>query len=254
MPVILTMTTIPDRLIDYEDRHALQRCLDRLLNLSYEDYELHFNIPEVCVKNGQPYKIPSWLKELNNPRLRLFTDVIDNGPITKIVPTLKRITNPNTVIITVDDDLEYMDGFIEYHLKKREQYPNAALGFAGIGSIDGSFHYATTVKKDVRVKVLEHYKTVSYTRSMFKNDFFTDFVGKHWADDIVLSAYMGKQNIHKIVLAYDGDTDFRPRVQSFPVVDHLPFEWGGCNVFRQENNQHFNDVETEYYKIGYLER
>ena len=111
----------------------------------------------------------------------------------------------NTIIITVDDDLEYMDGFIEYHLQKRKKYPNAALGFAGICSLDGSYHYATTVKQDVRVKILEHYKTVSYLRSMFEDDLFTDFVGKHWADDIVLSAYMGKQKIHKIVLNYEGD-------------------------------------------------
>lgn len=254
MSVVLTMTTVPDRLIDYEDRHSLQKCLDRLLNLSYDDYELHFNIPEVCVKNSQPYIIPSWLYEINNPRLRLFTDVKDDGPITKIVPTLKRVTNPDTVIITVDDDLEYMDGFIEYHLEKRKKYPHAALGFAGISAMDGSSHYAITVRKDVRVKILEHYKTVSYLRSFFEDDFFADFVGKHWADDIVLSAYMGKHNIPKIVLAYDGDTDFEPRVQSFPVINHLPFEWGGCNVYRQENSKYFNDVENNFYKIGYLER
>ena len=110
MTVILSMTTIPDRLIDYQGRHALQRCLGSLLNQSFQDYELHFNIPEVCVNNGQPYRVPSWLHELNDPKLKLFTDVIDDGPITKIVPTLKRVTDPNTVIITVDDDLEYMDG------------------------------------------------------------------------------------------------------------------------------------------------
>lgn len=254
MTVILTMTTVPDRLIDYQDRHSLQRCLDRLLNQSYGDYELHFNIPSIHSKTGRPYNVPRWLYDLNDPKFKLYTNTEDYGPITKIVPTLQRVNDPNAIIITVDDDLEYMDGFIEYHLEKRKQYPNAALGFAGIGAVDGSTHYATTVRDDIQVKVLEHYKTVSYLRSFFEDDFFTDFVGKHWADDIVLSAYMGKQNISKIVLAYDKDTDFSPRVQSFPVVDHLPFEWGGCNIYRQENDENSGKMENEYYRIGYLER
>jgi hypothetical protein len=55
----------------------------------------------------------------------------------------------------VNLDLNYIDGFIEYHLKKRLFYPDSALGFAGIGAIDGSCHFCTTVSKDVKVKILE---------------------------------------------------------------------------------------------------
>lgn len=245
MSVVLTMTTIPDRL----SNGLLKKCVDRLLNLSYEDYELHFNIPSHYKKSNQEYVIPQWMRDIDNPKLKLFTGVEDHGPITKIVSTIQRITDPNTVIITVDDDLEYMDGFIEYHLEKRKQYPNSALGFAGICAYDGSIHFATSVEKDVSVKLLENYKTVSYLRSFFEDDFFTDFVEKHWADDLVLSAYMAKQNIERIVLRYDQDTDFTPRVQSFPVIDHLPFDRSlGCNLFRQENNQNYHDIEDGLYK------
>jgi hypothetical protein len=117
--------------------------------------------------------------------------------------------------------------------------------------MDNSCHFCTTVQKDTRVKILEGYKTVSYKNSFFKQDFFDEFVGKSWSDDIVLSAYLGKHNIQKIVMNYDKDNDFRPRVESFPIVGHLPNERGGCFWFRNESA---DDNSNTWYKLGYLER
>jgi len=144
-----------------------------------------------------------------------------------------------------------MDGFIEYHLLKRQQHPNCALGFAGISSLNGTCHFCTTVSEDVRVKILEGYKTVSYHRSFFKEDFFIEFAGKSWSDDILLSAYLGKHEIEKWVVNYDKDTEFSAIVESFPVIGHLPNEKGGCWWFRNESA---TDNSDEYYKLGYLER
>ena len=50
---------------------------------------------------------------------------------------------------------------------------------------------------------------------------------------------------------YDKDIDFNPRVESFPIVGHLPNERGGCFLFRSEN---INDNADIWYKLGYLER
>lgn len=252
--VILTMTTIPNRLNHPRPDFGLRNVLDRLLSMTYENYEIHLNIPHHYKKLDEPYIIPEWLEQLDDPKLNIFRTE-DYGAVTKIAPTLLRVTDPEAIIITVDDDLFYEDGFIEYHLKRREQYPNAVLGFSGLGSIeDRGIRYVTSVEKDTRVKVIEGYKTVSYKRKFFDEDFFTDFIGKHWNDDIIISAYMGMNNIEKIVLNYEGDTDFRPRVESFPVINHAPCDRGGCNLFREENPEVDNTNEAEYYKIGYLER
>ncbi len=215
--VILSLTTIPQRLNYHNESGGLKPVIDRLLNLSYGNYEIHLNIPYVNKKNQSEYIIPDWLTSIDNPKLKIFrTD--DYGSITKIVPTLMRIDeNSDQIIITLDDDLEYIDGFIEYHLEKRNQYPESAIGFAGITAIDGTCHFCTTVKEDVRVKILEGYKTVSYKRNFFKNDFFQEFIGQSWSDDVIISAYLGKHNIPKMVVSYDKDTDFSPRVESFPI-------------------------------------
>jgi hypothetical protein len=249
--IILTLTTIPNRLNSPHENGGLRKNLERILNLSYPNYEVHLNIPNVCKKTNENYLIPDWLTDITDNRLKIFRTE-DYGSITKIVPTLMRIDeNSETIIITIDDDLEYLDGFIEYHLYKREQYPNSAIGFAGLAAIDKTCHYCTTVEKDVRVKILEGYKTVSYKRNFFKEDFFKEFVGNSWNDDMLISAYLGKHNIEKWVVNYNNDNDFSPRVESFPVVKHLPNESGGCNWFRHDS---VDDGSDFYYKKGYLER
>lgn len=247
--VIITLTTIPNRL--NRSNGGLKPVIDRLLNLTYKNYEIHLNVPNVCKKSNEKYFIPKWLEDIKDPKLKVFRTE-DYGSLTKILPTLMRLDrNDDTIIITVDDDLEYIDGFIEYHLEKRKIYPNYALGFAGLSAIDGSCHFCTTVKNDTRVKILEGYKTISYKNNFFKQDFFDEFVGKSWSDDIVLSAYLGKHNIQKIVINYNKDVDFNPRVESFPIVGHLPNDKGGCFWFRNEN---VDDNSTIWYKLGFLER
>lgn len=245
------MTTIPNRLNCDICDGGIKPVIDRMLSLSYSNYELHLNIPIICKKTNEAYIIPEWLKNISDNKLKIFR-TNDYGSLTKILPTLDRINeSEEAIIITIDDDLDYMDGFIEYHLQKRQTYPNAAIGFAGIGALDGSCHYCTTVARDTRVRVIEGYKTVSYKRNFFKSDFREEFVDKSWSDDIILSAYLGKHNIEKWVVNYNKDTDFIPRVESFPVIGHIPNHRGGCWWFRNENQ---SDNNEEYHKIGYLAR
>lgn len=247
--IIISLTTIPNRLNSPHHSGGLKPVLDRLTTLSYNDYEIHLNIPDVNKKTNEEYLIPEWLLNYESDKLKIFRTE-DYGSITKLLPTVKRLTNDDDIIITVDDDLNYMDGFIEYHLLKRESYPDCALGFAGIGSIGGDCHFCTTVNKDVRVKIIEGYKTVSYKKGFFGDD-FEEFVTGNWNDDMIISAYLGKNNIQKIVMNYDKDTDFNPRVESFPIIGHLPNERGGCWLFRNEGQ---SDNHETYYKLGYLER
>jgi hypothetical protein len=247
--VILSMTTVPNRLNNSSESNGIGLALSYLTNMTYDNYEIHLNIPVTNKKTNEEYIIPEWLLSYRTDIVKIFR-CTDFGSITKIIPTLDRIENPEQIIITVDDDLEYMDGFIEYHLLKRKQYPDSAIGFAGISAIDGSSHFCTTVKNDVRVKVIEGYKTVSYKRNFFGTD-FNEFANKSWSDDITISAYLGKNNIMKFVVAYDLDDNFTPRVESFPCVRILPNEQGGCWEFRNEG---VGDNHEEFYALGYLEK
>jgi len=256
MNIIVTLTTVPNRLLEHHGSCSARLAITTLLEQSYQSYEVHFNIPLYYRNN--PIILPEWIDEYAKKynHLKVFrTD--DYGPITKIFPTLERVTDLETMIIVADDDLYYMDGMISSHVEARSRYPEAALGFAGLSSIDGSCHFCTTIQKDTRVKILEGYKTVSYLRKFFDTEELkSQFMDKSWRDDETLSAYMGYKNIPKIVLAYSGDTDYNPRVESFPVIGHVPTQQGGCHVFRNcdEAQKRSDDNIQKFYKLGYLER
>jgi hypothetical protein len=260
--VVVTLTTIPTRLIDQPDHNSgIRPGLKTILEQVDVKYEVHLNIPY-----AYKYKrilLPDWMEEWTQkyPHLKIFR-CPDFGPITKLYPTLQRVSDPSTILITVDDDLIYTNDFVKAHLEERKQYPDCALGFAGITSIEddgtcGRYHFASTQPHDTRVRLLEGYKTVSYKREFFDSE-FDEFAFTHWNDDVSISAYLGYKNIKKIVLKTRNTNDFTQRVESFPVIAHSPVAGGviGCNIFRLDDGlrTHSDVVSDEWYKLGYLER
>jgi hypothetical protein len=230
--VILSLTTIPERL-SYDHPLGLIRVIYSLMNMKYDNYEIHFNIPRKNNKTGEEYNIPQWLQDLNGrDKLKIFRTE-DYGPITKLYPTLQRITDPKQLIIVVDDDLIYESRLIEGHLTLRERNDDVAWGFAGLNNLGEKFkdardRFVIGVNQDVRVGIIEHYKSVSYRRKFFEDDFNGEFLLKGWADDHLVSAYMGMKSIEKWV----GQSDYIPKhtnqdewrkygvVESFPVIKH----------------------------------
>lgn len=233
---ILSMTTVPARLAG-----ALIRTLKVLSRIGCD---IHLNIPDVCVSTGEKYVIPDELRAMDN--VLIFENVVDLGPKTKIIPTLQRITDPDTVIITVDDDIIYNRDFVAYHLKSRQKYPAAALGFSG--TIQGRLIQTPTV--DVEVDILDNYKSASYTRGMFSDDFFTLYANKSWNDDLVVSAYFRDKGVKKIVLTYDKETFYLPRLKSFPLVGLIDCPMTGCDIFRgHANKTDSGTLQAEYESI-----
>jgi hypothetical protein len=243
--VFLSLTTIPSRLNKKVD-NTLQFVLNCLENLSYENYEVHLNIPFFYNKTGEEYQIPDWLIETN--KLRIFRTE-DYGPATKLVPTVKRLEKPESTIIVLDDDLSYENDFIEYHLNKRKLHPNAALGFAGLESkTDGICYYCTARNEDIEVNILEGYKTVSFQRSFFKNDFETFILeNMSWDDDMLVSAYLAKENIPRIVISTGKEQNNTPRADSYPVKNLLKNDLSGCEVERIKNTNNGREKMEKYF-------
>lgn len=227
--VVLTLTTIPSRL-SYKDDDGIKACIESLHNQNYIGYEIHFNIPYTNNSTQAEYTIPEWLENYN--KIKVFrTD--DLGPVTKLIPTVERVTDPNTVIIVCDDDLVYHPDMVSEHVRHQAER-DSVFGYDSLGTYEPRFndtrdHYVTSVPFEMKGKVMQHYKTVSYKRRYFKEDFF-DFVKDYysWSDDPLISAYMQKNKIQRIVLPYEGEDklltleDWRERggVVTFPVLGH----------------------------------
>ena len=265
--VIVTLTTVPERLnnTSYGER-GVQSCIKSLCEQTYEDYEIHFNVPIMYKLHKVEYDIPEWITDLQNQYFQLkIYRVEDVGPSTKILPTIQRVEDPSTIIIVVDDDMVYRKELVEEHVKNQFLLENCAIGYDGLDLInppvfnDPRDHYVSLVPNNIRVKVLQHYKSVSYKRSFFDKDLFTDFAGKTSSDDILLSAYMGYKNIHKIVATYEGDThcdtieEWHEQVgKSFPIINPIAHDRAqGCSDPEAEI-RFFRPQEFE--EKGYLER
>jgi glycosyltransferase involved in cell wall biosynthesis len=117
--VVVTLTTVPERLSDtkYGDNGVIA-CIKSLQNQNYDNFEIHFNIPHVSSYSGDEYIIPEWLGEFDKVKIFRMDDL---GPITKIKPTIERITNPETIIIVCDDDLVYHEDMIKKYEKDYDQ-------------------------------------------------------------------------------------------------------------------------------------
>jgi hypothetical protein len=237
--VIVTLTTVPDRL-----NVSLPATIKSISASSYEDFEIHLNLPRTQKTTGINYETPSWANEFS--KLKVFTGLEDIGPKTKIIPTLLRVEDPEAIIITADDDIVYHRDMIKYHIDAREIYSDYAIGFSGTKA--GRLYI--TPKGDVEVDILDNYKTASYKRSMFGDDFFSQYAHQSWNDDLVISAYFRDKKIPKIVMAYDKETFFVPRVKSFPIINIADNPMTGCDLIRGHANKTSSpDLQIEYDAI-----
>jgi len=105
MKTILTMTTIPSRLLESETT---------VLALCEQEFDyLIANIPTVFAKTGELYpKVPEWFYSDERIVVQRCDDV---GPSTKIIPTLKWLAEMKIDkgwLIMVDDDIRYPSNFV----------------------------------------------------------------------------------------------------------------------------------------------
>jgi len=247
MKPIITLTTIPTRLQTFHE-YSLKYCIDSLMNQNYDDYEIHFNIPFVNKLTNDEYIIPEWLKNLVGEKLKIFRIETDLGPLTKILPTLERISDPEQIIIVLDDDLIYHSDLIKEQVNNQIKWDNP-VGYDGIRSIDAYFgdvrdHFFTSNYKDSRVCILQHYKSVSYKRRHFDDDIFQFCMDNFsWSDDLVIAAYFSSKKIPRIATYHIDDPKFNSLdewrdgggVTTFPVIRHTAHEtFEGCNLYRQK--------------------
>lgn len=270
MKTVVTLTTIPVRLSNPHEE-ALKSCILSLLNQDYSgDYEVHLNVPKVHKITSEPYIIPDYLQELanNNNKLKIYSVEEDKGTLTKLFYTLQRITDPDTIIIVCDDDLVYHPNMIEEQVKNQEKYPDTAVGYDGIRVDREDYqqelfndirdHYVVSVYRNVYVSILQHYKTVSYKRKFFGDD-YEEFVKLGtWNDDIIHSAYMSKRKIKKMITFYEHEEKLiteeqwkeKGGVTTFPVLKHTNHSHEeGCNLIRREQK---DDAFYFFHNLGFL--
>jgi hypothetical protein len=218
---VISLTTIPSRVAD------LPRVLETLLAQDYVPFEIHVNVPTGVTI---PHKLAG---------VRYF-DVPDEGPVTKLLGTVRRVTDPDTYLVIVDDDHLYHEKMLWEYARWVRTMPDAAVGFQGLcesreSSTGLMFVTAVGPQDAYPVEYLQGFKSACFRRAWFPVGFTDGWAHTHWGDDFTIGSWLGAQGIRRYVVGWEHETDHRARVLSFPVVGEVSHGADGCAIFRQQD-------------------
>ena len=90
--------------------------------------DINVVLPEKYGKNQELYNQNDIDKISQFPKVKIVRTEIDYGPITKMLPVIRKVQDPKSIIISVDDDTGYPIGMInEFIYQKVEKYPNSII-------------------------------------------------------------------------------------------------------------------------------
>lgn len=208
--VIVSLTTIPSRL------NSIQPTLLSIHNQTWKPDDVYLTIPEVCGRTKEKYpKISAEIRSLCRP---VYIEK-DYGPLTKIVGGLFKESLPETIIITIDDDVIYPETLIEELVESCQRFPDSAIGSSGLSIGKFPFIYSLRFNQEEmnrffmmkrvtdgqNIDFLYGYAGVLYKRGFFPQsveEIKEDFLNKVFDDkdlfrndDILISSYLNKRGI-----------------------------------------------------------
>jgi hypothetical protein len=180
--------------------------LRSLLDQSEAADRIVLALPE-ATQRGEAYPSPEMLD------FPFGVDVVrcqDDGPATKLLPTLK--LERSSVLIVVDDDVIYPRRFIETLLSAHRRRPEAALGFRGVQLVEGvrfpdlTHVFATGIDAPKPVDIL--FGTWGYLLPPNAlGEAVHDFSGApaqvRWVDDVWISGHLARAGVPRLVVSAD---------------------------------------------------
>lgn len=191
--IAVSLSTLPSRV------ENLEKVVSSILNNEIKPDIVYINVPKYSKREKVEYYVPENLKRMENVKINIVNE--DYGPITKLYPTLSEETNPNTIIICIDDDKEYDKKLIGHLVNVSNLYPKECVCVSGWSFINlGVFALPISLPINNIIKnvdILQCYNGVLYKRNFFGTDFKDVINCKECltTDDILISKYLKYKNI-----------------------------------------------------------
>ena len=212
MRIVGSLTTIPSRI------NNIIPVLESIVAQGELEI-IYLTIPWIFTKTQQEYIIPKDVYMYNKCSIVRGQDY---GPITKITGALFSEHDPDTLIVTFDDDVIYPKYLVKSMLEKRSKYPDSAIGSSGFqigqfptyGSIimnqaknNNMWFNPYVPEKGLNVDILAGYAGAMYKRGYFppieKIQTFLYYPINHSLlyinDDVFISAWLSSQEIQRRV-------------------------------------------------------
>jgi hypothetical protein len=193
--VVFSLTTLPSRI------NRIGPVINSIKNQTLKPDCIYLNVSHGTV-------VPDFLKGDSAITINFCKDI---GPATKLLITLEKETDPETIVITFDDDIYYSSGIAQRLVDSTKNYPNSAIGFNGWnvapvldhGFVDSEFIGPLDHNLPKKVDILEGYKSVLYVRKFFDQAIF-DYnqapKEAFYVDDVWFSGHLAKRGIDRIVI------------------------------------------------------
>jgi FkbM family methyltransferase len=202
----ISMTTIPERLKDDWFLNNLKRTIGLLEN----NQILIINIPKVSLK-GEQYIIPDVMNTIQGKNFIINHCEKDEGPISKLLPSLRnKEIKDDDIIVVCDDDIVFREDVFKLLEKSVVDTKNsfASMCTPGPEGFKGFAFIKKTLKPLLNVKIPESCQRI---------------------DDDVIKWYMNKNNMHNIVVSYKGNNDWN------------------CSMYKEETDTHpkWSELNTD---------
>ena len=210
--VVASFTTLPDRY------SLLKKSIESIINPEFPLDAIYLTVPTRALRLNKEYPpIPDDISSL----CTVIRTEFDYGPIMKIYGALVSENDPDTIIVTCDDDMIYDKNLIQKMVIHHNDYPNVAI--CGTGALIGKgfiFYSMVNSIKTMRrwngltgfsinkegreIDLIFGYAGVLYKRGFFPeqeqlyDELFRYSVENndiYLNDDILLSGFLNKNNI-----------------------------------------------------------
>lgn len=188
--VVFSFSTSPKRI------SKIEPFLNSLLSQTRKPDYIYANLPKVFKRDNStflPETIPDFLTK--NPKVIInYTE--DIGPATKIVPTISLLDDPETIVISVDDDILYSPGLTKLFLSYSQRFPDCV--------ITGTSFINDSTMPNIGAKIYYAQFLEGFSGVLYKKKFFDGFSDKFitvspkecfLADDLMLSNFILSKGI-----------------------------------------------------------
>jgi len=206
--IVFTTTSIPSRL---DDPRSIIDLVKNLMQQTVKPDAIHLNIPHYSKRESRPYTVPQALVDyLEKEELGEIVHINrckDYGPATKLIGCLDKETDPSTLILPVDDDVEFPKQYFEELVAYSTEYPNVVYAYHGLRYNEHHGIPELYTQSTISVDVAETVTGVAYRRRMFTDEIF-DIDRRcpcFFTDDIYISAHVASKGFGRQLLMSDPD-------------------------------------------------
>ena len=210
--VVVGLTTIPSRFT------KIPLILQSLLGQTEKPDHIYVVIPWKYKRFEIDEKQVEELQEkIDSDLVEIIRVEEDYGPASKLIGILEVESDPNTIVITVDDDTIYDKHIVRKLIQSVGDHEcnGAAVGFCGWGVTsllnDGEYDLVYEEEREIgrymECDIVEGYRGVAYRRGMFDLDQIKQLLSENEClfkvDDVLISGYLALQGIKRFVRKYN---------------------------------------------------